>query len=73
MLYRNKTPYGEKLIEVTEILPETIHGKSAYDRVFYKAATVKEGFIYAGAFECDYEPVPDGEAVCPCCGAVINE
>jgi len=72
MLYKNKTPYGERVIEVTEILPEKEGQESDWDRVFYICQEKHERYMYAETFKRDYEPIPENTLICPHCGILIN-
>ena len=53
MLYKNKTPYGAKVIDIIEILPEKEGQKSEWDRVFYNSFDKQGGFMYAETLMLD--------------------
>ena len=72
MYYKNKTPYGARVIRVTEILLEREGEKSDYDRVFHFDVLQNTlCYMYRSQFEQDYEPLSDSD-FCSTCGSVIT-
>ena len=74
MYHKSKTPYGAKIINVSEILPEIEGQKSDCDRVYIRdlgdSSTDRISCIYRDAFERDYEPLGEGD-FCRHCGSIV--
>lgn len=70
MYYKNKTPYGAKIICVTEIVPENEGRKNDYDRVYHAdLCTSHTTYMYRDAFERNYEPLSE-DNFCQHCGGI---
>lgn len=70
MLYKNKTPYGARIIDVTSRTPEKEGKISSEDRINYLTYEKQERYMYAHQLESDYEPIGEG-CLCPHCGTLL--